>query len=113
MRRTQYDIDSDQRISGVRFALTNLDRGEGGNKAETERYSYGDLVAAILNPALVGEMEGARDEWVDLITVTLHEAIHTDGITAGEALASLGQVLTSAGNRIVQDERAAQRDKTP
>lgn len=104
--RTQYDIDSDQRITAIEYALLALDKGEDGRiKSERDRYSYDDLVAAILTPELVGELGDARPEWVEQIRTTLHEAIRADGVTAGEAMMGLGRILSSAGGRIVRDER--------
>lgn len=113
MKRTQYDIDSDQRIDTIRFALTELDRdAEGRIKAEADRYSYADLVVAILKPGVTGATAATDENWVDRIRTTLHTAIHTDGVTAGEALAGLGRLLSSAGNKIVRDERSNHQEST-
>lgn len=104
--RTQYDIDSDQRISSIEYALLDLDKDDGGKiKSGDNRYSYDDLVCAMLVPELVGELSDARPEWVEAIRAKLHEVIRADGVTAGEALMGLGRILTSAGGYIVRDER--------
>lgn len=108
MRRTQYDIDSDQRVLAIEFCLIRL-KGLKVKASDGDRYSYDDLVAAILNPELVGTTE-AREEWVDRIRNALREAMDAEGVTAGEVLVGLGTILRRAGGRIVSDERSAHQE---
>jgi len=104
-RRTQYDNDSDRRISNIEYALLPLE------KKRDASYSYDDLVAAILSPGMPFTGEAAREDWVADIQAALKDACLAEGVTAGEVLVGLGKILSTAGGYIVRDERNAQSEK--